>query len=456
MAEGLERVKAELGLDAVIVSTNDIRRKGVLGYFQKPQVEIVVSYEEKDVLDPEAVSRFKQTRRNFEAQNRAATRYGGMRDPDEVDIPLVNPLTGEPVRSSTGAAGQSGDAQRGGTAAADDDDLYRAALGGGTSGATYTYSGVRPMQGSPGKGSDKSNRSGQSNPPDAKLSANEMQIEGLFRSFDERIGAILDRLESHNEEQLPSDILLYHNRLMQQGVAAELSASLAKKARSVMELRDMNAHDAYGVLLYKMLRRAEPIALGDTQKVIVMFGPTGVGKTTAIAKLAAQFVLERNARVSFMTSDVFRIAAVAQIKTYADIIGAPVSVVYSADEIPAALAQHKNDQLVFIDTAGHSPGDEARREETARIIEASGASDIFLVISATSSFETMRRIVNAYGNAGHYKIIVTKLDETEHPGSIINLMYLTKRPIAYITTGQNVPDDIEAFHTRNLLRQLLD
>lgn len=189
---------------------------------------------------------------------------------------------------------------------------------------------------------------------------------------------------------------------------------------------------------------APPAAPANFQKVVAFVGPTGVGKTTTLAKLAARYSLMERRKVAMVTADTYRIAATEQLKTYGRIMGIPVEVADSAEDISGILAKYKNMDLVLVDTAGRSPSNEEQLEELKRFVARSQPDEIHLVLSATTKYYDMIRIIERFGSAVPInRMIFTKLDETRFYGAFLNLMNNFQIPLSYYSTGQNVPDDLE-------------
>lgn len=191
-------------------------------------------------------------------------------------------------------------------------------------------------------------------------------------------------------------------------------------------------------------------------KSIVFLGTTGVGKTTTIAKLSSELIMNRGAKVGFITSDTYRIAAVEQLKTYAEILGSQVEVVYTIEDVKEKINKLKliND-YIFFDTAGRSHKNEKNMEEIKELLKEIENPEVYLVISSTSNFEDIENIINTYSRFTKFNIIFTKIDETDTIGTILNIAYKTKYKIAYVTVGQNVPSDIEKFSGEKIAKVLL-
>ena len=199
-----------------------------------------------------------------------------------------------------------------------------------------------------------------------------------------------------------------------------------------------------------------PAAKGP--KTLLFMGPTGIGKTTTIAKIASHFSVEQKKKVALLTADTYRIAAAEQLRTYANILEAPFRVIYSEDEAKTAVSDFRDFDYIFVDTAGHSHQNEELLEKMKLLLKAvqeAGECQTFLVLSATTKYKDLQRIAVSYKEITDYQMIFTKLDETSSLGNLINLRLCVEAPIAYVTFGQNVPDDIELFNPQKTVKSLL-
>jgi len=206
-----------------------------------------------------------------------------------------------------------------------------------------------------------------------------------------------------------------------------------------------------------LLGKPETIKVNQDGKPLtaIFVGPTGVGKTTTLAKIAANYLLNHKKSVGMITADTYRIAAVEQLKTYGEILGIPVSVVYSPNDIRDAVSQHSDKDVILIDTAGRSHRNKTQFEELKALIAASGADEVYLVLSVTTSIRNCREILTSYDFLKDYKLIFTKTDEAPVQGVILNVKYITGKTLSYITTGQNVPDDIEVANIEKITKNLI-
>ncbi|KOF55854.1 flagellar biosynthesis regulator FlhF [Clostridium sp. DMHC 10] len=184
--------------------------------------------------------------------------------------------------------------------------------------------------------------------------------------------------------------------------------------------------------------------------IIALVGPTGVGKTTTIAKLAGRFALIEKKKVGLITVDTYRIGAVEQLKTYADIMGIPFRVVITLKEMDEAIKSMSYCDVILVDTTGRSSKNEMQISELRAFVEKTGTQNISLVISCTTKDKDIEAIVKGYRKLNYKNVIITKLDETTTYGSIINIINYAGKPVSYFTIGQNVPDDIKKLSIEKL------
>lgn len=206
------------------------------------------------------------------------------------------------------------------------------------------------------------------------------------------------------------------------------------------------------------LGQTKTLSLSEGKTKYVFFiGPTGVGKTTTIAKLASSIKVEKKGKIALMTSDTYRIAAVEQLRTYANILDIPLRVIYSYTEMEDVQEEFKDYDIVLVDTAGRSHRSREQRDDIEKLINSIPKEDreIYLVLSATTKNKDLVRISEAYSEVTDYRLIFTKLDETTSIGNIFNIKMLTGAPLSYVTHGQNVPNDISKIDAQHIAKQLL-
>lgn len=261
-------------------------------------------------------------------------------------------------------------------------------------------------------------------------------------------------------QDVPSELFPLYTRLVEAEVDADLARELVGRIKEratrdqLSNQRQMTAMLA--AVLEQELRVGPPItAARGRRKVVALVGPTGVGKTTTLAKLAANFRLRDGLRVGLITVDTYRVAAVEQLRTYAELIDLPMCVVTQPTELPRALDQLKNVDLVLIDTAGRSPKDDVRIQELRDVLSAGPIDEVHLVLSLASGLPVLKTAATNFQSLGITSLMLTKLDEATGYGSVVNVAWQLKTPISYITTGQNVPDDIEPAQRTRLARLIL-
>ncbi|AHM56642.1 flagellar biosynthesis protein FlhF [Peptoclostridium acidaminophilum DSM 3953] len=247
----------------------------------------------------------------------------------------------------------------------------------------------------------------------------------------------------------------------------EITASLKKKGFS-QELIDkfiqtVSEKNEITVDNFKQLFRAylqgeldsEYEAFEFKNKINVFIGPTGVGKTTTLAKLASSCVLNENKKVGFITLDTYRIAAVEQLKIYSEILNMPIEVAYNTNSIRESIENLSESDVILVDTAGRSHRNKMHMKEIRRFLDSIPEKEIFLVISANYNIEDINDIVDEYNFIDDFNIIITKLDETSKQAVVMNVLHKYKKKISHITFGQNVPDDISSLNVSEFIEKVL-
>lgn len=191
------------------------------------------------------------------------------------------------------------------------------------------------------------------------------------------------------------------------------------------------------------------------EDIVVLVGPTGVGKTTTIAKLAGKLALVDKKKVGLVTIDTYRIGAVEQLRTYADIMNIPFEVVLTIKDMERAIEGMKSCDVILVDTTGRSSKNKMQISELRAFIEKTNTENINLVVSCTTKNRDIDVIVNGYKELKYNNVIITKLDETSTYGSILNIVYAAKKPISFVTTGQNVPEDIKNLKPEEIAKLII-
>lgn len=253
--------------------------------------------------------------------------------------------------------------------------------------------------------------------------------------------------------------------IIEQLTGNEVSYTYAKQimdeitgSGNIRTLEDMLSM-VYQKIILK-IGEVKPISFSENDKkpkVIFFVGPTGVGKTTTIAKLSSKLLLEEKKKIVIFTSDTYRIAAVEQIKTYANILSIPVEVVYEKKDLDTLLSKYKDYDYLLMDTAGRSHKNKEQVDDLKNLFDAFSEYSMmtYLVLSATTKYKDLKKITALYEDITDYNLIFTKLDETDAIGNILNIKLDTGKPLSYVSYGQNVPDDIEVMNPQIIAKQVL-
>lgn len=292
------------------------------------------------------------------------------------------------------------------------------------------------------------------------VDAYEDKLNSINEELAELKNFIINVSINKEEENIFSPALTeFHNIMLKNGVAPEVSINILKKLDSEIDLenKDMNTiNNIVKFNLAEILGTPKPIIIPDDQKIIFFVGPTGVGKTTTLAKIAADFVVKSKYDIGLITSDTYRIAAVEQLKVYSDILQLPLEIAYNRDDMIKAIDNFKDKDIILVDTAGRNHNDLKQIEELKDIVNVTKAKDTFLLISATTDFNKLKSLMEKYKFLDDCKLIITKIDEAEDYGNILNIKYITNRELSYFTTGQNVPDDIQLIDVEYIVKKLIE
>ena len=292
--------------------------------------------------------------------------------------------------------------------------------------------------------------------------------EGLHAHFGEQLSQLhamvedlsrLGRLE-HLLPDLPVELVPTYATLLEAEVPEVLARRLVRFVAERLEPDEVHQPEAIRDALRDAVESCLPIAppiaaVAGTRRVVALVGPTGVGKTTTVAKLAANFKLVHGLRPGLVTVDTFRIAAVEQLRTYAEIIDLPLAVANAPGEMRRAMDELGDVDLVLIDTAGRSPRDEVKIRELADFLAAACPDEVHLVLSAVAGERSLRAAVERFSVVRADRLILTKLDEADGLGGALAVIGQANRPVSYLTTGQAVPDDIEPADRTRLARLIL-
>ena len=397
--EAIEMVKEELGSDALVINIKKIQHRGLFAFFKKPSVEVMAAYDENKGVKPAAVEGegFAQV----QAHAQAAAQFENSK---------------KDVQVAAQAAAQEA----------------------ATKQQTAQEEKIKMLQDMLLTTSDMLSRT------QSQLSVARHKSIGQTRLYQNNLLQIFFDALRENEvnEEIAREIL---DELDDDGLVEKLDINFIVKI----------VYNSLVKIIGDPESLATTAAKGDPQ-IFAFVGPTGVGKTTTIAKLTADLSLNKGLDVGLITADTYRIAAIEQLKTYGDILGIEVAVAYRAEDLTAHIAAKKNIcDIILIDTAGRSHKNLENLTELKELLEEVGDISKFLVLSLTTKFEDMLDIVNTFSQICEFKIIFTKLDETSKMGNIVNICHKTGKKLSYITFGQNVPDDIKTIAPNEVAMRLL-
>lgn len=430
MQEALLKVKMDLGSEAVIMNSKKVKPKGFFGLFKKPMIEVVAAIDDDHV---------RPRRPNYsQRQDSAYTPYQPQPQPAPfVQAPVSHiPVVQSPVQLQN------------------------------TIPPNMSEQTLQNVQ----KAAEETAAAQVKNLENQKISELEDKVKSM-ESMLEKIYKVVQEQKPPEPENIPQQEMEYvntkeestlatlRNILFERDVEPKLIEKILEKIRERCG-SNMGKEEVFFLaskVLTVLLGEPEPIKLTEQKKphVAIFLGPTGVGKTTTLAKIAADFTF-RQKKVGLITADTYRIAAVEQLKTYAEILNLKVTVVYSPSEIKDAVERLSDNDLILIDTAGRSHKNKTHFDELKALVSAANADETYLVMSSNTSRVAVREILEYYAFIKDYKLLFTKLDESPVPGVILNARYMTGKPLSYTTAGQSVPDDLDIANVRLLVTNILN
>ncbi len=301
----------------------------------------------------------------------------------------------------------------------------------------------------------------QRDDPVSQSKKDKQQIEELKENIQELTTLVKNIVEngssvSSTQPALSGAWMKIYKQLLDAEVKPEIAGSVLKKIGAAnLLLSDAMAEKKFLSSINDVFPVSGPLKLKKGNPLVIAFvGPTGSGKTTTLAKIAAHCCLNKKRKVSIITADTYRIAAIEQIRMFADIIKVGLHVVFSPDEIAEAMKSCSSDDLVLIDTAGRSQRNDEHMDDLKDLLNAFCPDEIHLVLSATTKDSDLCDIVNRYRLLNINRLIFTKLDETVKLGNIFNIVSESAVPVSYFTFGQSVPDDIELAQPSRYIQRL--
>ncbi|MEK3921860.1 MULTISPECIES: flagellar biosynthesis protein FlhF [Paenibacillus] len=435
MPEAMLQIRKDLGSDAVILSTKEIKVGGVMGMFRKKRIEVVaaVDKEENKQTTKPVQNQFTPVPRAFvpEAYRQTARSFVAASDEsattNTADQSVQDQSAAAPSVFESRNIGSDIDS---GSGSSSMDHKPR------PQGADFSGSTTGPMP----TGSDLQQDKLMTELQDLKQMVTRLSKQGT------------------SADPVPEELHMIRERLTEQDVWPEVWESWFDSIQAKWSEGGLKEQDVEQVVKLEVMhfleQRIEEGIL-PTTRIVYVAGPTGVGKTTTIAKLAAEQMFKKQRKVGFITSDTYRISAVEQLRTYASILNVPLEVVQSPGDTQRAISRLENCDLIFMDTAGRNYRNELLVSELQSLLAPVENSETFLVMSMTSKSADMVQITEHFSKYGLDKVIFTKMDETGSCGPLFNLLHRFPLKLAYVANGQNVPDDLLKPDADSLSKQLL-
>ncbi len=372
MPEAMNKIRKELGHDAVILNSKEINQGGFLGFFRKKNIEVIAA------IDPQPKVEQKESPKKPDRQEK----------PIQPSVPKAPPISYSP----------------------------------------------------------------QDEP-------NPKQDENVLKEIKE-LKELMQHQPMSSTVAYPDVLQAVYQNLINQEVSEEISNQLMQPLIEKFYTTKSNVDEAMVKewLKDEIRHQVQDVPFGGLsfeKQFIHLVGPTGVGKTTTIAKLAAESVIKHKKKVAFITTDTFRIAAIDQLKTYAKILDLPIEIAYNLEDYKQAKEKFSDYDHVLVDTAGRNFRDEQYVEELKKIIDFEAELETYLALSLTSKYSDMDAIYQQFSNVPIQKLIFTKVDETSHSGAMLNMVLQHKIGVAYLTDGQNVPDDISEATVEKMIRRIV-
>lgn len=411
----LELARKELGSGIVVMNVKKVKKKGLFSIFKPQQVEVTVALEEEEKQNfREAVAKVSEIARQSEA---AGNTRSAKTEPER------------PAKQGKAEPGSQPEKQR-----------------------------QQEKQRQPEKNTQTID-SRQESAIEEKLSTLQNLLEKQIGSTQE------EEKESEGEEKKEDSNVAFFHLLYKMLLDNEIEETYANQLVEELDgsvKPDMPIDYLLSVVYQKMV-----LKFGQTKtiqsaekgpKLVYFIGPTGVGKTTTIAKIASRLSVVEKKKIVLLTADTYRIAAAEQLRTYANILEVPFRIIYTPQEIRTAIEDYAAYDYIFVDTSGHSQKNTDQRDNTLALLRAADGQaekEVYLVVSATTKYRDLLNIADTYQKLTDFRLVFTKLDETQCQGNLFNLRLHTDAPMSYVTCGQNVPDDIGEFDAQKTVKLLL-
>lgn len=406
MNEGLTKIRYELGKDAIIIGQRKVRKAGFMGLFSKKILEVTAAVENSTDQEKESKS-FKQDKRYYKAKDEEEDFKNSL---ESIRRLMQDEVLGQnKVKSMEEKRIET---------------LQNRIL-------EHNYNVEKEKQ----RNDFSVNREVEKIQSIENIDKDSIDIESIHKEVSELKNLLNKVIKNGSSGENSNSLLL--ERLRHLDIDEELQENIINAIDEISS-EESNETEA----LRDVFERDILVSRQSLSGRIVLVGPTGVGKTTTIAKLAGRLALIEKKKVGLITVDTYRIGAIEQLKTYAEIMNIPFKVVITMKEMEDAIKFMKDCDVILIDTTGRSSKNAMQISELRAFVQKANPDHVNMVISATTKNSDIKSILKGYAELEYDNIIVTKLDETTVYGSLYNIAKFSNKPVSFVTTGQNVPDDI--------------
>lgn len=426
--EATEAARRELGNSVVIMNVRNIKRKGLAGIFKSPQVEVTVALEEEQ-------EKPVQKANTMTALEQLAARQ---KEINEQRAKAVAPTPANSRPASTPKQSAGFVAETPADIIVDNEPAVKTPI---------VNQAINPNK---------------KEALEEKLDSLETLIKKkLDTDGDSEKETVKETAATKSQNEQMKFTKLLYNMMIDNEVHEKYANAIIEEAEKTNKPNmpfDYMLTNIYQKMILKFGTPSVITPASRGPKIVYFVGPTGVGKTTTIAKIASKLCVEEKRRVALLTADTYRIAAAEQLRTYANILEVPFRIIYSPGEVEQALEEFHDYDYILVDTAGHSHHNEEQKNNTNLMIHAVdeiAECEVYLVLSATTKYRDLTSIADTYKEMSDYRIIFTKLDETTSFGNLLNLKLYTGFELSYVTYGQNVPDDIDRFNPQTTVKSIL-
>lgn len=458
LPDAVTLIRTDMGTDAVILETKEVKVGGFLGMFRKKKIEVMAAVEPSTQKKETKSSKLKSEDVDFVVEQilKASQR--------KKEQEMEEPTSSRQASSSSSANLSSG------TASSFAARLYgttnQTSEGNGSDHPSLEQQDTANLIAAANEKSiaveatsDRLNQlESRLSPQSTSFSNTEQFIVNELKSLRQE----MQKLSSHqiNSRTLSSSIESIKLRLEEQEILDNWVELICEELieHEIRSNEILSADAAWNFAKNKFHEWLSPYsesAISPETRIIQFVGPTGVGKTTTIAKLSANFSIKEGKKLGLITADTYRIAAVEQLRTYANILNLPLEVVFSPMDLQRAYQQLEHAQMILMDTAGRNFKSDIHVSEVNSLLQTSGHNEAVLVLSLTSRTKDMNIVAEKFSKYGVRKVVFTKLDEANAYGSIFNMVMTYGLQPIFITSGQNVPDDIDAFSAKKFVELLL-